>query len=364
MALAALTRVDHDGAYANLVLPPLLERSGLDERDRAFATDLVYGTVRMRRACDVAVDRFVLRDPDPHTRTLLRLGAYQLLFGGVAPHAAVAETVALAPARTRGFLNALLRRVATTPPAWPSDAARLSYPDWIVERLAAELGAADALAALETMNRPPAVHRRDDGYVQDPASVWVADAVAARPGELVVDLCAAPGGKATAIAHTGAHVVAADRSPARAGLVRANALATGTAAAVSVVVADGRRSPLPAGCADRVLLDAPCSGLGVLRRRPDARWSITEDALAGLVVLQQELLDAAADLVRPGGVLVYSVCTLTAAESIGHRFPHGWDPLPVDDPAGRWRPYGPGARVLPQDHDTDGMTIVRYRRPA
>jgi len=110
-----------------------------------------------------------------------------------------------------------------------------------------------------------------------------------------------------------------------------------------------------------VLVDAPCSNLGALRRRPDARWRIEADDVDRLVAVQGALLTAARPLVRPGGVLVYSVCTLTAAESVGHD-DSGWPTL--DPPSSPWRPYGSGARLLPQDEDTDGMTVLRYRRPA
>lgn len=362
VAYAALLRIDRDGAYANLATPAVLGRSGLDQRDRAFVTDLVYGTTRMRRACDSVIDRFVVTPPEAAVRTLLRLGAYQLLFGGVAPHAAVDATVELAPRRLKGFVNAVLRKIASSSPCWPDRATQLSYPDWIVDRLSAELGDADAVAALERMNAPAAVHERSDGYVQDLASQWVADLVEVSSGGRVLDLCAAPGGKATSIARRAGHVVAADVRPARAALVAANADRLGLGGRLSAVVADGRRPPFPDASFDAVLLDAPCSGLGVLRRRPDARWRIEAGRLDGLVALQQELLDAAAPLVRPGGVLVYSVCTLIAAESIEHRFPPGW--LPLAPPGEPWRPYGDGARLLPQDADTDGMTILRYRRPA
>jgi 16S rRNA (cytosine967-C5)-methyltransferase len=359
VAYAALLRIEQDGAYANLVLPALLRRSKLDTRDRAFVTDLVYGTTRMRRACDSAIDRFVVSPPQPAVRTLLRLGAYQLLFGGVAAHAAVSATVNLAPPRVRGFVNAILRRISAGPIRWDDDATRLSYPDWIVERLRAELGAEDAVVALERMNEPPAVHERPDGYVQDLASQWVAALVGAAAGERVLDLCAAPGGKATILAATGAMTVAADLRVNRAGLVVENAERLG--ARVSVVVADGTHSPFTAGAFDRVLVDAPCSGLGVLRRRADARWRIASDDVDELAGLQQRLIDEAATLVRPGGYLVYSVCTLTAAESIDHRFPEGWTAEPA--PGSPWRPYGDGARLLPQDADTDGMVVLRYRRP-
>ena len=175
----------------------------------------------------------------------------------------------------------------------------------------------------------------------------------------MLDLCAAPGGKATHLAGGSRFVVAADLRPARAGLVAANGRRLGSTN-LAVVVADATAPPLRAGRFDRVLVDAPCSGLGALRRRPDARWRIQEADIDRLAGLQRDMLAAAAGLVRPGGVLVYSVCTLTAAESIDHPAPAGWTPLPP--PAAPWRPYGDGGRLLPQDADTDGMTVLRYRR--
>jgi 16S rRNA (cytosine967-C5)-methyltransferase len=359
VALHALDRIDSDGAYANLVMQGLLKDCGLDERDRGFATELVYGTTRMQRALDHAIDAFVVRPPDPVARRVLRLGAYQLLFARVAPHAAVSETVALAPQRSRGFVNAILRKISTWSPHWPSDAVRLSYPDWIWDHFVDELGPTDAEAALALMNEAPEVNVRDDGYVQDLASRWIVDLVEATEGQLVLDLCAAPGGKATALAGTGATVVAADVLWSRARLVRANARST--ASTVQVMVGDGRRPPFRHESFDRVLVDAPCSGLGVLRRRADARWRIQPSDIAELALLQGELLSSAARLVRPGGILVYSVCTLSRAESLDHTPPAGWTPMPPPDSP--WRPYGVGARLLPHDADTDGMTVVRYRRP-
>jgi 16S rRNA (cytosine967-C5)-methyltransferase len=358
VAYEALQRIDHDGAYANLALPALLERSDLDRRDRAFATDLVYGTTRMRRACDYALDRFVTKEPAPAIRTLLRLGAYQLLFAGVPAHAAVHDTVALAPKRATAFVNAVLRRTAAAPVDWPDAATRLSYPEWIVGRLVAELGEADAVAALERMNEPPPVTARADGYVQDVASQWVADLVEARPGDRIADLCAAPGGKATRLAADGAAVVAADVRPARARLIAANADRLGTSG-VTVVVADATAPPFRPASFDRVVVDAPCSGLGALRRRPDARWRLRPDDIDALAALQARILPAARALVRPGGTLVYSVCTLTAAESIALD-DGSWPVLPP--PPAPWRPYGRGARLLPHDADTDGMTVLRYVR--
>jgi len=223
VALDALVEIEAGGAYANLKLGPVLERSGLDERDRRLVTELVYGTIRRRRALDYLVDRFLVNDPPPTARAALRLGAYQLRFTDVPDHAAVSATVDVVPKRFRGLVNAVLRKVATSPVAWPDDATRLSYPDWIVERLVDDLGTEEALDALETMNRAPDVTTRDDGYVQDRSSQRVVAALGAGPGDLVVDVCAAPGGKATALAADGARVIAADLRPKRVRLIATNA---------------------------------------------------------------------------------------------------------------------------------------------
>jgi 16S rRNA (cytosine967-C5)-methyltransferase len=364
VALRVLERVDSEGAYANLALRHELDRSGLDERDRAFVAELVYGTTRLRRRLDHLIGRFLLRDPEPGVRAALRLGAYQLHELGTPPHAAVDATVeAVRPKKAKGFVNAILRRVADAPvaaDAWPSDAVRLSFPDWVLERLVADLGHDEALAALAAMNEPAARVTRADGYAQDLASQWTADLVGAEAGERVADLCAAPGGKATALGATGAQVVAVELRESRAGLVKENSTTLG--APVSVVVGDATVPPLRAGHFDRVLLDAPCSGLGTLRRRADARWRIEADAVDRLAALQRELLAQAALLVRPGGTLVYSVCTLTAAEGPEVAATLHWPRLDV--PAEPWQAWESGVLLLPQAAGTDGMFLARWTRPA
>lgn len=365
LALEALNRID-DGAFANLVLPPLLGTSPLDRRDRAFATELVYGSTRMRRACDFLIDRLVDRPLDADVRNVLRLGAYQVAFLRTPPHASVSATVDLAPARARGFVNAVLRRMVREPaPPWPDPPTRLSYPDWVVRRLAADLGGPVAEAALEQMNLSPPVTERLDGYIQDEASQQVATYVGAAAGERVADVCAAPGGKATAMATAGAAlVVAGDHSAARSEVVASNVDRLGLAN-VAVVVADAARPPLRPGSLDRVLVDAPCTGLGVLRRRPDARWRVQPGDVERLAELQRHLLDGAAELVRPGGTLVYSVCTLTLEETEGidqwlaSAHPE-FEARPPPGPP--WEPLGRGARLLPQTAGTDGMFVVGLRR--
>lgn len=366
LAVAALTRID-EGAYANVVVPEMLDACELAARDRAFVTELVYGTTRMRRACDWMVDRAVDRDVEPEVRNALRIGAYQLAFLGTPPHAAVSATVDAAPARARGLVNAVLRRLsAALPPHWPDPPTKLSYPDWIVRRLAADIGADAATAALEKMNEAASVTERPDGYVQDLASQWVAAAVDAQPGLRVVDLCAAPGGKATAMAAAGPRiVVGADVRRDRARRLAANIDAL-RLRNVATVVADGRAAPVRPAAWDRVLVDAPCSGLGVLRRRPDARWRIDSDGVTRLAQLQRELVAEARRLLAPGGVLVYSVCTMTAAETLDV---DSWlaaahpDLTALAPPGPPWQGHGRGGLLLPQAADTDGMFLLRLRAP-
>jgi 16S rRNA (cytosine967-C5)-methyltransferase len=335
----------------------------------------------------------------------------------------VGETVEIAPRKARGYVNAVLRAVAGAGPNWPwpngesiaALAVRLSYPDWIVETLVAQFGLADARASLEVANEPPPVALRvnperasvqavgdelraadaevtpgtlSDGALlargigdparlpavaegratpQDEASQAVVAILDPQPGDTVVDAAAAPGGKSTAIAErVGAHgrVVACDVHAGRIRLV-ASARDRLRLDRVLPVVADGRALPVRTACADRALVDAPCSGLGVLRRRAELRWRIRPGDLPGLVALQRDLLRDAARVVRPGGVVVYSVCTLTAEETTGF---DAWaerelPQLVAEPPPGApWRARGRGAVLLPHDAGTDGMYVLRLRR--
>ncbi|MCP3854672.1 MAG: hypothetical protein GY698_08065 [Actinomycetia bacterium] len=371
LALELLLRVDEQGAYANLVVPARLTGTDMSGPDRALVTSLVYGTTRMRRALDFLVDRF-LHDPEvePPVRAALRMGAFQLQELKTPPHAAVSTTVGAVPKRARGLVNAVLRKVAGAEASWPDEVTRLSVPDWLHDQLTADLGAERATAVFETMNRPPTVTERPDGYIQDRGSQLVVDAVDAQPGQRVLDMCAAPGGKSTGLAAIGARVVASDLSLTRSRLVAVNARAVldaDTPGRVHVVAGDGLRLPLRPGTFDRVLVDAPCSGLGSLRRRPDARWRIDEAAIERLVPLQAALLESAMAQVAPGGMLIYSVCTLTNAElaapvaQLLHTHP-GIETLGA--PSDEWETAPGGYRLLPDRTDTDGMGIARFRLPA
>jgi 16S rRNA (cytosine967-C5)-methyltransferase len=371
LALEALVAIG-EGARANVLVPDLLGAGPLDARDRGLVTELVYGTCRMQRACDWLADRHVRGRTDATVRAALRLGVYQLAYLRVPRHAAVSATVEEVTGPGRSLVNAVLRRVADDidagPIRWPDPATQLSYPDWIVARLASDLGSGPARAAMETMNTAAEVTERADGYIQDLGSQMVAAHVGTAAGERILDLCAAPGGKATALAGSAdppALVVAGDLGVARTAVVAANARHLG-AANLAAVVADGLEAPWRPRSFDRVLVDAPCSGLGVLRRRPDARWRVQPDDIPRLAELQRRMVRAALPLVRPGGLLVYSVCTLTRAETAGidawlvAEYP---DLRPVPPPSAPWVRAGRGGLLLPQVAGTDGMFVLSLRVP-
>jgi 16S rRNA (cytosine967-C5)-methyltransferase len=369
VAYDVLRAVDERDAYANLLLPALLDERGITGRDAALATELTYGTLRGRGSYDAVLaacsDR-PLAKLDPPVREVLRLGTHQLLGTRVGSHAAVNTSVDLtkevAGPGPSGFVNAVLRRVATRDlDQWmsvlaPGDkvadlAVRYSYPEWIIDSIAAALDG-DLVAALAAGNERPVVtfaavpgaplpadasparwspygftmpgrgDTRDliatgDYAVQDEASQLAALALARAPlhGDDArwLDMCAGPGGKARLLhglaAEHGARLAAGELHEHRARLVRK---AVGTA---SAVVADGRAAPFGTATFDRVLLDAPCTGLGALRRRPEARWRKTPADLPGLVALQRDLLRAALELVRPGGVVGYVTCSPVLAET-------------------------------------------------
>ncbi len=219
------------------------------------------------------------------------------------------------------------------------------------------------------MNVAASASVRGDGYVQDPGSQAVAEYMAGlldEPRGPVLDVCAAPGGKATLLARTAPFVVGADLARPRADVLAGNVARLGLDN-LSVVVADGLQPPFRASSFAGVLVDAPCTGLGVLRRRPDARWRVRPEDAERLSGLQRRLLAAAVPLVAPGGVLVYSVCTLTRAETVdieswaSSSLVPGWGEM-VAPPGPPWEPLGRGALLLPQSAGTDGMYLLAWRR--
>lgn len=400
-AFRVLLRVFEDDAYADQVLRSAATR--LDERDRALAQRLSFGAVQRVRTLDHAIETLGRRRVhrlDPPVRAALRLGAYQLGFvDGVPRYAAVNESVELVRAagltRAVAFTNAVLRRLADgirelldgLPEANAREAAlKHSYPDWVAETWWRELGGDQALALMKAQNEPGElvvrlVRGELDGapdpeipgawhvvrvdetafaegriWPQSRASQLVGLAVGSREGERTLDLCAAPGGKATTLA---GDVVAVDVNEARARELEETVRRLG-ASNVQVVVADGRELPAELVDFDRALVDAPCSGLGVLNRRPDLRWRAEP-----LPELQLALLRAAAERTRLGGTIVYSVCTINADESEAIVDASG---LEVDPAlAEEWPQFRHPRRpeflqTLPHVHGTAGFFVARLRR--
>ena len=375
LALRVITRVFDEAAYADRAFTGEAEKAKVDARDRALAMHLAFGTVQRRRTLDAALEEIASRPVQRLERRLahvLQLGVFQILFAdGIPSHAAVSESVELARRsigpRATGLTNAVLRRIADEGPAWyaalpegdaEEAALRHSLPDWIAEVWFEAYGEARGRALCAAANRPPplslwpnpllagapvmdawlaeagAVAVRDEATgvlrVEGPldvagshafasgavvpiarAAVLIAQRVGAAPGMRVLDLCAAPGGKTAVLAASGAAVTAVDAHPGRAKALSATLRRLGAAA--EVVTADGRS--YAGGPFDRILVDAPCSGLGVLAGRPDARWRRSEEDAKELAALQVALVTHARSLLAPGGELHYAVCTLNPEEN-------------------------------------------------
>ncbi|MGK5171915.1 RsmB/NOP family class I SAM-dependent RNA methyltransferase [Geodermatophilus sp. CPCC 205761] len=430
-AYDVLDAVSSREAYANLLLPQLLRERRLDTRDAAFTTQLAYGTLRATGTLDAVLGGLVdrpLGELDPRVLDLLRLGAHQLLDLRVPAHAAVDTTVdltrAIVGAGASGLVNAVLRKVAAVGDraAWldrlaGDDEQRLAlatdHPRWIVRAWREALGDDTELeAALLADDAAPEVHlvaRRlareelvaESGGTPGPWSPYAVRLGGGDPGRVPavasgaaavqdegsqlaalllgrapldgpdaawLDVCAGPGGKAgllAAVRPDGVRLTAADRAPHRAELVR-RALAG--AEDVEVLVADGRQPPWAPGSFDRVLLDAPCTGLGALRRRPEVRWRRTPADVPPLVELQTALLDGALGSVRPGGVVAYVTCSPHAAETVAVA-----DAAAARDdvevlPVAPLFPEVPGmargayGQLWPHRHGTDAMFMALLRR--
>jgi 16S rRNA (cytosine967-C5)-methyltransferase len=391
-AYETLLRVFEQDAYADRAFRTAAK--DLDDRERAFAQRLAYGSVQRVRTLDHAIDTLgkrPVRKLDPPVRAALRLGAYQLGYTDTAPHAAVNESVELVRGarleRAVPFTNAVMRRLTEGMRgllgSLPEGALKESYPDWIHETFVRDFGAAEALQLERAMNEPletvvrvvrgtpplgaeptdvPGAFRLDrvpDGLVEA-GRIWPQSrgsqvaglALGARDGERILDLCAAPGGKT---AQLRGDVTAVEIDRGRASELRANLVTLRHKA--TVVEADGTDLPPELTGFDRILLDAPCSGLGVLAQRPDLRWRSKP-----LPELQAALLATAAERLKPGGTIVYSVCTVNADENEAVVDASG---LTVDPTlAAEWPRFVHPRRpefllTLPHVHGTSGFFVSR-----
>jgi 16S rRNA (cytosine967-C5)-methyltransferase len=399
VAYAVVRRALDGGAYADRALDGEATRARLDARGRAFASFLALGTVQHLRTLDAAIALAADRSVDRLERPLLhalRLGAFQLLFAGSVPdRAAVSESVELVRGvvgpRATGLANAVLRRLAVDGPGWlaslgdetPEQAGlKHSLPDWVCElwfdsfgrRRALELCVAanvparsvlrpnplragsdevgEILASLDIASERDAatgafvlggpfdlagseLYERGLVVAQSLSSIAVVGVVDAQPGEFVLDMCAAPGGKTAGLAATGATVTAIESNSARAAALTTTLARLG-ADAVEVIETDGRA--YVGGRFNAILVDAPCTGLGVLNGRPDSRWRRTPSDVEALAVLQTELVAHARELLAPGGRLVYATCTLSPDEN--ERVPRAVGMTPIGE---RRLWPGPGA---------------------
>jgi 16S rRNA (cytosine967-C5)-methyltransferase len=403
--------------------------SRLDPRDRRWTRELVFGMLRQRSRLDALLDDRVrggLAKLDPDLIDLLRLGAYQLLsMGSVPAYAAIGQTVELTKRRhgigASKLANAVLRRLdrererlVIATPEDPVEALALehSHPRWLVARWIARWGADETRLLLEANNREAPLVARPyhvvreqleamlEGagvsvadaplvpdslvltagvgamtelgafkqglfHLQDPASTLVTRYAAIPSGAQVADLCAAPGGKTLELARSAGTVFAGDASFARLARVRENVRRLDATNVVPFV--GDARFPAVRGM-DAVLIDVPCTGTGTFRRHPDARWRLRVSDLAVLPAVQRSILRAAATAVRPGGLLVYSTCSLETEENDAQI-----ESFLSDNPEWRLEPPPEGAvpaavldagrlRVLPQRHGTDGAFAARLRR--
>jgi 16S rRNA (cytosine967-C5)-methyltransferase len=402
VAYEVVLRVFEDDAYADRVLRTAAAR--LDSRERALAQRLAFGTVQRVRTLDHAIETLgkrPVRKLDPPVRAALRLGAYQLGFTEVATHAAVNESVELVRRarleRAIAFTNAVMRRLSEgieellrcqTEDTPVAAALKHSYPDWVAELWWDELGRDDALALMRAQNEPPErvvrINSRKATTLpgtpdEDVVGAWHLEGsaedlveaglawpqsrgsqlaglvVGGRAGERTLDLCGAPGGKATQLE---GEVVAVELHPGRARELEDNCRRLG-ADNVTVVNADATELPSELTGFDHVLVDAPCSGLGVLAARPDLRWRAEP-----LPELQLELLRVASERVKPGGTITYSVCTINSEENEAVVDQSGLTPQPLGDEWPQFRhPRRPEFLLtLPHVHRTSGFFIARLRR--
>ena len=365
--------------------------------------ELFYGWLRQKLALEFLQAQFVTKPPRAIVSHILQLGLYQLHFLKTPAHAAVNESVALAKryatmAESR-FVNAVLRRAAgglslEEAPEW----VRVSHPRWLWERWAKRWGNDETQRLCEWNNEPPPVcvrlnslraseapagvaweatkhplcwrvkepaglfsseaWRRGEFYAQDPSTLIAVDVLDPQPGETVLDLCAAPGGKTTYIAQkmeNRGKIVATDSSNARLGLVGENCRRLGVNI-VATLACDGTRTDrcLRDATFDRVLVDAPCSNTGVMRRRPDLRWRIKVEEIRRLAETQGKLLAAAARFTRQGGVLVYSTCSLEPEENerVAERFRESHPEFALDATHS----------TFPPRDGVDGSFVARFRR--
>lgn len=366
--LHALLEWEKGRSFSDEILHTQLAREPLPPMDRAFLMEVFFGVLRNLSRLDFLIGTLRDGQVDKQTRALLRLGLYQIFHMRVPDHAAVNETVSLA-GKTRGLVNAVMRRALREKHALEQKLVeaplhiRSSHPDFLLNRWNAQFGEASAAALCEWNNLPAEVYVRANGlrvtagellksaphaqavafhpcvlkverlpyswlvgglcYVQDPSTLLACDLLDPQPGEMVFDACASPGGKTTYLAElmrNSGRIIASDLYESRVERLRENLNRLGVTNTQAILYdamlpLEESGGALTAGRFDRVLVDAPCSNTGVLRRRVDVRWRLTEEDFIRMPAHQVALVRRAAETLKPGGILVYSTCSLEAEEN-------------------------------------------------
>jgi 16S rRNA (cytosine967-C5)-methyltransferase len=367
-ALAALHSWRTEKRFADSIISGLLDHSNLSPSDRAFALEMFYGVLRNLTLLDFWIDCLRTSRIENKVRDILRLGIYQMFVLKTPEHAAVHETVAMASEKQRPIINAMLRaatrqqsallRRANSEPLF----VRTSHPQFLVDRWQERFGAKDTEELCEWNNLPPPIYGRinrlkldietflrlypdsrslpdnpefvefhtfptaalDSGhcYIQDPSTAMACRLLDTTPGEKILDACAAPGGKSVYLAQLMRNqgvIVACDRERERLEVLRSNVRRLG-ATIIRPIRHDWTRDPLPEEILsispfDRILLDAPCTNTGVIRRRIDVRWRLRPDDFSRLSDEQLVISRAVSRLLKPGGILIYSTCSIEAEEN-------------------------------------------------
>ena len=418
-ALRILHQIDTEQAYSNIELRKVLNRSDLSEQDKGFVTELVQGVVKYRKRLDYqirALSSIRMKKISVWILNILRMGIYQIQFLDRIPNsAAVNESVKLAMryghGGSKGFVNAILRR--SEMPILPNKEDEVtylsvfySYPEWMTERFLKDLGREKTEMLFAAGNEIPPVQIRLNGLreaedlegvsasreapwayelcgavgnkdfqsgaytVQDGASQLVAYAVSPKAGDRVLDVCAAPGGKTTHMAEmmqNDGEIVACDVYDHKLKLIEQAANRLGITI-IRPMLQDATRFSEALGSFDCVLVDAPCSGLGIIRRKPDIKWNRTEAEIIELAKIQSEILETASRYVKAGGTLVYSTCTVTKEENseLIHNFLKQHAGFSVssfgkDFPIEAYREKGE-LQLFPGMNGTDGFYICRMER--
>ncbi|WP_318615477.1 16S rRNA (cytosine(967)-C(5))-methyltransferase RsmB [Sporosarcina sp. YIM B06819] len=432
-ALSILMEINNNQAYSNLLLHRTIDKYGIETKDRGLLTELTYGTLQHRMALDYYLEPFVRGKLDGWVRELLRMSLYQIVFlTKIPPHAVVHEAVEIAKRRghkriaptVNGILRSVLRKGVRSLDDMADGIAKTaietSHPEWLIKRWSEQFGEQEAAIMAHENNNPPAMTVRvntakttvaeviasleaegievragevvpecivsinsnpanTEAYkkglitIQDESSMLPVLALDVQPGMKVLDMCAAPGGKTTHIAEkmkdTG-EVFAHDIHEHKMALIEANATRLGLTS-IQAQSGDSRKLTelYAASSFDRILVDAPCSGLGVIRRKPEIKYNKTEADFNGLVQIQSDLLDTARELIKPDGIIVYSTCTVEHMENRGmvdrflarhtdmEKIPlaqlNEIDKLAIEEDT---------LQVLPQHFGSDGFFVAAFRK--